>query len=131
VSYLIDTSVCVAYLNDVDSALRENFRGRRPDEFKLCSVVKAELLYGARNSARLDENLQKLARFFEPFESLPFDDAAADHYGLIRVQLRRAGTPIGANDMLIAAIGLSRDLTIITRNETEFRRVAGLRVESW
>lgn len=130
-SHLIDTSVCVAYLNELDAELGDKFRKRNPDDLKLCSVVKAELLYGARNSARIDENLIKLALFFAPFESVPFDDAAADHYGVLRVLLRRAGTPIGANDMLIAAIGLARDLTVVTRNEAEFRRVAGLRVERW
>ena len=130
-SYLLDTSVCVAFLNELDAALGEKLRSRGPEDVKLCSVVKAELVYGARNSARVEENLSKLALFFEPFESVPFDDAAAEHYGVLRVQLRRAGTPIGANDMLIAAIGLARDLTVITRNQSEFRRVAGLRVEAW
>ncbi len=97
----------------------------------MCSVVKAELLSGARASARVRENLERLARLFALFPSLPFDDEAAAHYGPLRAQLRRSGTPIGGNDMLIAAIALSNDATLVTRNEKEFRLVPGLRVEVW
>ena len=130
-SLLVDSNVCIAFLNGTDQGVRSRLLAESPDEVCLCSVVKAELLYGARNSARVDENLARLREFFEPFESLPFDDAAAEHYGVIRAQLRRAGTPIGANDMLIAAIALAADATLVTRNRGEFHRIAGLRVQSW
>jgi tRNA(fMet)-specific endonuclease VapC len=131
VSYLLDTNVCIAFLNDGKSNVGARLARLSPDEVRLCAVVKAELLYGARHSSRVEENLGKLARFFELFESYPFDDVAAEHYGVLRAQTRRAGTPLGANDLLIAAIALSLDLTLVTRNQEEFRRVAGLRVESW
>jgi tRNA(fMet)-specific endonuclease VapC len=94
-------------------------------------VVKAELLFGARNGSRAAENLRRLDRFFEAFESLPFDDDAAQAYGLLRAELRRAGKPIGANDMLIAAIALAHRATLVTRDDDDFLRVPGLRVESW
>lgn len=128
---LLDTNICAAFLNDVDAALRDRFCAVAPTDLLLCSIVKAELLYGARNSARVGENLAHLQRFFAAFESLPFDDAAAAEYGTVRVQLRREGKPIGANDMLIASIALAHDLTVVTRNQDEFRRVARLRVEAW
>lgn len=127
---LLDTNVCIAFLKD-EGEVKGKILARRPDEMLLCSVVKAELLYGARRSAKVDDNLKKLDAFFAPFSSLPFDDAAAERYGVIRAQLERAGTPIGANDMAIAAIALAADATLVTRNQDEFRRVAGLRVEVW
>jgi tRNA(fMet)-specific endonuclease VapC len=130
-SYLLDTNVCIAFLNETDATLRARLEDTTPDEVKLCSVVKAELLYGARNGTRVADNLAKLARFFELFESVPFDDTAAEHYGVLRAQLRRAGTPIGANDMLIAAIALAGDHCLVTRNQDEFHQLAGLRVQSW
>jgi tRNA(fMet)-specific endonuclease VapC len=130
-AYLLDTNVCVAYLNERESSLRQRFEATSPGDLSLCSVVKAELLYGARNSSRVADNLSKLSKFFSLFESLPFDDDAAEHYGVVRAQLRRGGHPIGANDMMIAATALAADLTIITRNQNEFLRVAGLRVEAW
>jgi len=131
VSYLLDTNVCIGFLNEIDRPLRARLERTSPDELKLCSIVKAELLYGARNGARVQENLAKIARFTKPFESIPFDDAAAEQYGMIRTQLRRAGTPIGANDMLIAAIALASDSILVTRNQDEFLQVPGLRVEAW
>lgn len=128
---VLDTNVCIAFLNGTDPSVRDRLRMLPPDELALCSIVKAELLYGARRSAHVDENLDKLQRFFEPFASLPFDDEAAARYGLLRAQLSAAGTPIGGNDLLIAATALANDATLVTRNTREFRRVPGLRVESW
>ncbi len=130
-AYLLDTNICITFLNERDAELQRQLEGKAPEELKLCSIVKAELLYGARAGNRVDANLAKLARFFGVFESLPFDDDAAGQYGLVRAQLRRVGTPIGANDMMIAAIALSRDITIVTRDQDDFQRVAGLRVEVW
>jgi len=130
-TYLLDTNVCVIFLNARDVRLRKRMERSAPDELRLCSVVKAELMYGARHSARVSENLARLVEFFAPFESIAFDDDAAAHYAALRVLLQRAGTPIGANDMMIAAIALANDLTLVTRNQDEFLRVPGLRVESW
>jgi tRNA(fMet)-specific endonuclease VapC len=65
------------------------------------------------------------------FESLPFDDAAASWYAIICAQLRREGRPIVGNDMLIASIAMSRDVALMTRNDRECRRVAGLQLISW
>lgn len=130
-SYLLDTNVCIALLKKGDQALSARLRREAPTNVALCSVVRAELLYGARKSERVDENLRLLEVFFAAFASLPFDDRAAEHYGAIRALLTRAGTPIGANDLLIASIALASDATLVTRNLDEFRRVPGLRVDSW
>jgi tRNA(fMet)-specific endonuclease VapC len=128
---LLDTDVCIAFLNGGDDSVRARLLAERSDELGLCSVVKAELNYGARNSQHVDANLRRLEQFFAPFVSLPFDDAAAARYGELRTSLRRAGTPIGGNDMMIAAIALAADAILVTRNVTEFARVPALRVETW
>lgn len=128
---LLDTNVCVALMDGQDIGVKRQLASLRRDEATLCSVVKAELLYGARASTRVRENLERLERLFSLFPSFPFDDAASAHYGALRAQLRRAGTPIGGNDMLIASIALATDSTLVTRNEKEFRLVPGLRVEVW
>ncbi len=128
---LLDTNVCVALMSGQDLGVKRQLASLRRDEATLCSVVKAELLSGARASARVRENLERLERLFSLFPSLPFDDAASEHYGALRAQLRRAGTPIGGNDMLIASIALATDSIVVTRNEKEFRLVPGLRVEVW
>jgi tRNA(fMet)-specific endonuclease VapC len=131
VSWLLDTNICVAYLNGRDEGVRDRLLALSPAEVRLCSVVKAELLYGARKSSRVDHNLARLSELFSALESLPFDDVAAEHYGLLRVQLERVGTPIGANDMMIAATALAAGATLVTRNQNEFMRVSGLSVAAW
>ena len=130
-TWLLDTNVCVAFLNGSDAAVRDRLLALAPSDVCLCGVVKAELLYGARKSARVNENLARLAQLFGAMESLPFDDLAAEHYGVLRTQLESLGTPIGANDMMIAAICLSAGAVLVTRNQGEFRRVTGLAVDVW
>lgn len=129
--YLLDTNACIRILNDTAPWLISRLRQHRPSEVLLCSVVKAELLYGARKSARPAENLRLLQAFFEPFPSLPFDDPCAERYGTIRSDLHRAGTPIGPHDLMIAATALANDLVLVTHNVGEFSRVVGLRLEDW
>jgi tRNA(fMet)-specific endonuclease VapC len=94
-------------------------------------MVKAELLRGALRSQRVELNLQRLEIFFAPLKSLPFDDTAADHYARIGADLYSRGVPIGPNDLIIAAIALAHNVTLITHNISEFGRVAGLRIEDW
>jgi len=131
VTYLLDTNACIRLLNGTSPALVARIAGGDPAQIALCSVVKAELVYGARRSARAAENLRLLESFFEPLASLPFDDACAERYGIIRSELESAGTPIGPNDLMIAATALAHGATLVTNNVKEFSRVAGLRLEDW
>lgn len=125
--YLLDTDAAIALIKGRPEASRW-LAERAPSSVGLSGVTKAELYYGARNSQRVEHNLEVLRGFFEPFVSLPFDDRAAEEYGVIRADLERAGTPIGPNDLLIAALARSRDLALVSLNAREFGRVAGLRV---
>ena len=129
--WVLDTNACIRVLNGTSDALVERMRCTDPAHIALCSVVKAELLYGARKSSRRADNLRLLDRFFMPLTSLPFDDACADQYGVIRTELETAGTPIGPNDLMIAATALANDATLGTHNLQEFARVPGLRLEDW
>lgn len=127
---LVDTNVCIAWIKG-DPTVREAWLSTEPQDVVLSSVVRAELVFGARHSQHVDANLRRLEAFFSELKSLPFDDAAADEYGLLRAQLAAAGTPIGPNDLMIAASALAYDLTVVTRNAREFARVPGLRVQAW
>lgn len=129
--YLLDTNICIAILKNAELSLIQRLKALQPGDFVLCSIVKAELLYGARKSQSVERNLQLLAKWFGQFSSLPFDDKAADFYGANRAILERAGTPIGEADLLISSIALRHDLTVVTRNHREFVRVPGLKVEAW
>jgi tRNA(fMet)-specific endonuclease VapC len=129
--YLLDTNVCIHLLNKVHPSILQKFHSLSPADIALCSVVKGELLFGARRSVHIDANLQRLKLFFSPLGSLPFDDRCAEHYGLIRADLAAQGKPIGPNDLMIAAIARAHDATLITHNTGEFGRVTGLRMEDW
>jgi tRNA(fMet)-specific endonuclease VapC len=130
IRYLLDTNIWIA-LAKGDRVVVERLRLLSPQQICTCSIVRAELSYGGRKSQRVHETLRGFERLLEPFDSLPFDDAAVAVYGMIRADLERAGTPIGANDLLIASIARSSDCVLVTRNCREFERVAGLRVDSW
>ena len=129
--YLLDTNTCIRFLNGESQEVRRQMEAHASRDIALCSVVRAELVYGALKSARPEQNLSRLRPFFSRFVSLPFDDAAAEVYGEIRVRLEGAGTPIGPNDLCIAAIARASDLTLVTHNTAEFRRVEGLRLDDW
>jgi tRNA(fMet)-specific endonuclease VapC len=94
-------------------------------------VVKAELFYGAAKSSNPAKVLAEQKKFLNQFTSLPFDDRAATEYGRIRAHLARRGTPIGPNDLLIAAIALANNATLVTHNTAEFNRVPGLTLTDW
>ena len=129
--YLLDSNVCIHLLNERNTQIEENFRSHSPAEIYLCSIVKAELLYGARHSQRVSTNLQRLKLFFAPLESIPFDDRCAEEYGVIRATLAEQDKIIGPNDMISAAIARANDATLITHNTHEFTRIPGLRLEDW
>jgi len=130
--YLLDTNVCIRLLNKRGhSQFIEKFAVRSPSDFRLCSVVKSELYYGAYKSSRRLQNLENLEQFFQQFESLTLDDTSARLAGQIRVSLDASGTPIGSNDLLIGAIALSQNLTLIPHNTREFSRIDGIQLEDW
>ena len=130
-TWLLDTSVCVPLINRTDARAAARLLGHSRGSVRLCSVVKAELYFGAQNSSRLAENLQRVETFCRAFESLPFDDESAKQYGIVRAQLRREGRPIGGNDLMIASIAVAHSHILVTRNMDEFSRVSGLEVERW
>lgn len=129
--YLLDTNACIAYLTARSAPVVDRVKRTRPSDLALCSVVKSELIYGANKSANVSDNLETLERFFAPFHSLPFDDLAAGIAGGVRANLASLGTPIGPNDLLIAAIALANGLILVTHNLGELGRVPGLTIEDW
>lgn len=130
-NYLLDTNVCILYLKGRNLNLKQRLEAVPNQEIAVCSIVKAELCFGAMKSANPERNFALQQKFLAQFVSLPFDDLAATTFGVIRSQLETQGTPIGAYDLQIAAIALANNLTLITHNTREFRRVDGLQVEDW
>ena len=102
-----------------------------PGDLGISSVTAAELYVGARKSVDPKANLGALSKLLLPLEVAAFDLAAARHYGDIRYELERVGTPIGALDSLIAAHAMSLGITLVTNHLGEFSRIPGLGLEDW
>ncbi len=129
--YLLDTNICIYIAKRQPTAVASRFEKLRPGDVGMSIVTYLELVYGAWKSARKQENVATVQELSRLILVQPLDTAVADHYGRIRSELERAGSPIGAYDLLIAAHALSLDLTLVTNNLREFARISGLRVENW
>ncbi len=129
--FLLDTNTCICILNGASPKLQARQRVVPASQIRLCSPVKAELWFGAAKSSKRPQVEQALTLFFARFRAMPFEDQAARIYGELRADLEGKGTPIGPNDLLIAAIALANDLTLVTHNTGEFSRIGGLTLEDW
>lgn len=132
-TYLLDSNTWIVYFRQNDPALIQKIQQADPKDIRLCSVVLGELYYGAFHGApaKLAHNLGLVTQLRQRYPSIPFDDPSAARYGQVRADLAAKGTPIGPNDLLIAAIALAHGLTLVTHNTTEFSRIAGLLLEVW
>jgi tRNA(fMet)-specific endonuclease VapC len=130
-NWLLDTNACIRYLNGRAPALKARIDAVDEQDIFVCSMVKAEMYFGAARSVDPQRTLEYQQRFLSRFVSLAFDDRAADAYGRIRARLAADGCPIGPNDLLIAATAIANGVTLVSRNLGEFSRVPGLAVEDW
>jgi tRNA(fMet)-specific endonuclease VapC len=128
--HLLDTNVVSDLVRNPQGRVAEHIR--RVGEAQVCTstIVAAELRYGAakKGSPRLTRQLEVV---LGALDVLPFAAPADTAYGEIRTRLEQVGGPIGGNDLLIAAQALALGHTIVTDNEAEFGRIAGLRCENW
>jgi tRNA(fMet)-specific endonuclease VapC len=129
--YLLDTDVCIYLINKRPSSILEKLHACRAGDVGVSAVTVAELRYGASKSQRSRQNHEALDLFLAPFEMMAFDESAAIAYGEIRVQLEKAGDPIGPHDMLIAGQAKSLNVVLVTNNVREFKKVKGLKIEAW
>jgi len=132
--YLLDTNAFVDHLrNGPESKVTLRILSTQQDSVFLCSMVLAELLYGAIRSGKANEaaNQKAIALLQEAFPCLAFDEKAARHYARIRSDLQASGQMIGPNDLIIASIAMANDATLVTHNSSEFRRIPGLTLEDW
>ena len=129
--YLLDTNAIIFALKDAQGRSALRIGKNSHSDVTVCSVVEAELYHGATKYDRPTRREAVLDAFLKPFQSLPFDPACVPHYARIRDYLECRGQIIVGNDLMIAAITLTHDLTVVTHNCGEFHRVPGLRVEDW
>jgi len=129
--FLLDTNAWIHYLREPGSPIRERLATLEPADVVTCSIVRGELLHGARKYGRPERRLAIVERTLAPFHSVPFDDADAREYARIRNALETTGNVIGPHDLQIAAICVRHGFVLVTNNRREFSRVAGLEMEDW
>lgn len=129
--HLLDTNIWIYVMRNRPPEVRERFVKLKPGSVVLSPIVLGELNVGWRKSDRAEANRDILEQYVQTAQLEVIDEAAASAYGEIRAALEAQGTPIGENDMWIAAQARESNCVLVTHNLGEFRRVPGLRVEDW
>ena len=129
--YLLDTNICIYAINGRYPKLSDQLLQIHPDDICVSSITVGEMAYGAAKSRWGDRTRQIMHAFLSNYKILPFTEKDAILFGQLRARLAFSGTPIGAYDVMIAAQGVSRNLTVVTHNNKEFSRVPGIILEDW
>jgi tRNA(fMet)-specific endonuclease VapC len=130
-SYLLDTNICIYVQRRHPPTLLAKFATLNPGDAAISVITFGELIFGAEKSTKRSKVLGDLQDFASLIPVLAMPADAGKAYGDIRAVLERKGSSIGSNDLWIAAHARSAGLTLVTNNEREFSRVAGLKVENW
>jgi tRNA(fMet)-specific endonuclease VapC len=128
--YLLDTNLCIDVIKRRPKELLDTFN-RHASQMAISAITFSELLHGVEKSAAPARNLAAVEDFCSRLDLLAYGPKASLHYGQIRSSLERSGTPIGVNDLHIAAHARSEGLTLVSNNLREFERVPGLLLENW
>ena len=128
--YLFDTNILSDLVRNPAGRIAQRIASVGEDTVCTSLVVSAEIRFGAfkKGSKRLSSQLEAV---LSALDILPLEEPVDERYAGLRLALEREGTPLGGNDMLIAAHALALGLTLVTANEREFSRVPGLTVENW
>jgi tRNA(fMet)-specific endonuclease VapC len=128
--YLLDTSILSDLIRNPQGRIAAHIADIGETAVATNIVVAAELRFGAarRGSERLSAQVEAV---LAALPVLPLGEDADRHYAALRTQLEANGTPIGGNDMLIAAHALAAEAVLVTDNVDEFRRIDNLGLENW
>jgi len=128
--YLLDTNICIYVIKERPRPMLESFN-RHAGHLAISAITLSKLLHDVEKSAAPERNLAAVENFCSRLDVLPYGPKASLPYGQIRAALERRGTPIGVNDLHIAAHARSEGLTLVSNNLREFERVEGLLLENW
>ena len=129
--FLLDTNICIYIAKQRPPSVAKRFAKLAAGSVGMSLITFGELRYGAEKSHQRMQALDTLSRLEELIPVITPDDAVGERYGALRAHLERAGTPIGNNDLWIAAHALSLGVTLISNNTREFERVPKLKLHNW
>jgi tRNA(fMet)-specific endonuclease VapC len=128
--FMLDTNICIYAIKKQPEKVFAALSAHEARGIGISSISVAELWYGvAKSESR--KNATALREFLASLEIVPFDENAAERYGMVRAQLEAVGKPIGPLDMQIAAHALTLGVTLVSNNLREFQRVEGLKLANW
>jgi len=134
-SYLLDTNICIYIIKKtpekVLKKLESIINNEKENEIYLSAITVSELYYGVEKSTQIKKNLEALKGFLTPFKILDFNLTSAEIFGKIRSDLEKKGAIIGPYDLQIASIAMANNLTLVTNNTKEFKRIHALSVDNW
>jgi len=129
--FLLDTNICIYIRKKKPERVSQRFFKAGSGEVAISVITYGELLYGANKSEQRARSLATIQEFVRIVPPLPLPENSAEAYGFIRAELERRGEMVGPNDLWIAAHALASGLTLVTNDESEFRRVRGLKIQNW
>jgi tRNA(fMet)-specific endonuclease VapC len=129
--YLLDTDVFSLMVKGQDEAINTRLPTLEKGAAVLSVITTGEYFYGVAHAPVSALREKRAKRLIEFFGVLPLESDVGAMYGAIRADLRAKGTPIGPNDLWLAAHAKAHGLVMVTRNTREFKRVKGLKVEDW
>jgi len=130
-AYLLDTCAVSDFVKGNENTV-QRLRSKSPLQIKISAITEYEMYYGLKKNPQIKITVKKaVLGFLEDVEVIPFESAVSGYAADIRADLEKAGQPIGAYDVLIAATALYSDLILITSNEHEFSRIPNLKIENW
>lgn len=131
VARLLDTNICIYIARSQPATVGRRFARAAPGSLGISIITWGELCFGAAKSNDPGRARTLLEQFSRVVEVLSLPASAGPHYGELRSVLQKAGTPIGNNDLWIAAHALSLGVPLVSNNLREFERVPGLKLENW
>lgn len=129
--YLLDSDVFSLMVDGTDAAINQRLETLAKGEATLSVMTTGEFFYGVAHSPISALRGKRAQRLIDFFGVQPIEEEVSAVYGQIRADLRAKGTPIGPNDLWLAAHAKAQGLVMVTRNGREFKRVTGLKVEGW
>ena len=130
--YMLDTNICIYTINKKPLSYLQRLQVLEATSvLAISTIVLAELQYGVSNSFNQQQNQTNLDTFLSKLKVIDFSAKCAFYYGELRAQLRKEGTTIGNNDLLIASHAIAESATLVTNNTNEFKRIPKLIIENW
>lgn len=128
---MFDTNICIYATKGNFPALERRLPSLKKGEACISVITLGELLHGAEKSARKASSIAAIEATISFLSVMPLAEDIASHYAQIRTYLEPKGTPLSVNDLWIAAHALAKNLTLVTNNDREFKRVPKLKIENW